>query len=134
SVMEPMVKALEDTGSYANVPFKNEAGDKMGTFSLVSEEPWFFMEYRRRALLALGRRLSFLVDHFTRKEREADAHRRTEDLSKKLRFLQDVSPKLYQIADLNQLHKELEKATVGFCRAVNAKYGSLYVWNEDQAQ
>lgn len=108
---------LRDVGSYANVPFKSERGER-GTINLVSSEAWFFMWFHERALKALGERIGFLLETLRRKEREA--------------FLFGASPQFAQIQDLNSVGTLLGKEIARFANTVNAEVASLYLWDEDR--
>jgi signal transduction histidine kinase len=143
SVMTPVLKGL---GSYANVPFKSENGERLGTISLLSNTRWFFHSYHERALAALGRRLSFLIDHLRTKEENREAIRKAEDIREKgkiaarnLYFIRNISRK-FDLVSANETPRPndignlLELATKSLCEIIGAYAGAFYLWDEDQQQ
>jgi signal transduction histidine kinase len=143
SVMTPALKGL---GSYANVPFKSENGERLGTISLLSNSRWFFNSYHERALAALGRRVSFLIDHLRTKEgtrraiQETDKVReREKTATRNLNFIRSISRKFDLVSDTDSLRPNdicnlLEFATQSLCGLVGAQAGAFYLWDEDQQQ
>ncbi len=120
-----LLAALRKIRSYASVAFMNEDGVKLGAMSLTSSREWFFTRSHMIALKALGKRLSFLVEHFNSKESEKAGWKRVE-------FILKGSPRLAEIENLDDLSGELAKATERFCKEVKAQWGSLYLWDEDR--
>lgn len=143
SVMTPVLKAL---GSYANVPFKSENGERLGTISVLSDSRWFFNSYHERALAALGRRVSFLIDHLRTKEETRRAIQETDKVrerekttARNLHFIRSISRKFDLVSDPDSLRPNdicnlLEFATESLCEIVGAHSGAFYLWDEDQQQ
>ncbi len=104
--------------SYASVAFEDGNGNKLGALSLGSTKKWFFTLAHEMALLALGKRVGFLVEHFRSK--------------RTLEFLTNASPRLSDITDLSDYSGELRKAVERFCKQAQAEWGSLYLLDEDR--
>lgn len=140
-----MKSALKSLGSYANVSFKNETGERLGTINLLSTESWFFNGYRERALAALSRRVGFLVEHLNNKEENKNARQqagtalhRSRELSRQLDFVRKVGKALDLIPGLERPDDDicnlLSAATSHFCEILGAHAGALYLWDEEQQQ
>lgn len=142
-----MAPALQAVGSYANVPFKSdnpERKERLGTITLLSSTRGFFNSYHERALAALGRRLSFLIDHLrtkeqTRKvvERSGKSRGKRKLAARKLDFIRKINRKLNLVSGIEALHPNdicdlLETATRGLCEVFRAHAGAFYLWDEDQ--
>lgn len=110
---------LREVGSYANVPFKSERGER-GSINLVSSKPWFFTWFHDGPLKALGERVAFLLETLRRKESEA--------------LLLGVSPQFSSIQNLNDSRKILGRAIDRFARDTRAELASLYLWENDRQQ
>jgi signal transduction histidine kinase len=144
---DPRMKdALQNLRSYANVPFKSENGERLGTINLLSDKKWLFTEYHERALAALSRRVGFLVEHLKTKEetkeaiQEAEKGRvRQKDLVRKVRFLRNISQRLELVSDIEALRSNdicniLGFATQSLCELIGADVAAFYLWDEDQQQ
>jgi signal transduction histidine kinase len=114
---EALSQRLREVGSYANVPFKSERGER-GTINLVSSSAWFFTAFYESALRALGERVGFLLETLRRKEYES--------------FLLAVSPQYSPISDLNSIGMVLTNATRKFAETLKAEIASLYLWDADR--
>jgi hypothetical protein len=112
-----MKQALDQVGSYANVPIAYSKWN-IGTVNLLSDKKWFFKSYHRHALEALGRRISFLIVHLGRKQKD--------------RFLQQASPILSDIENFDETPDVLREATENFCNALGAEYAALYLEDQDE--
>src|SRR5262249_25592354 len=110
-------KELQKVRSYANVPFRSERGER-GTISLISDQAWFFAEFHKNVLRALGERVGFLLETLRRKQRES--------------FLLGVSPQLSQISDLNDVGTVLATEIKRFAETTRAEFASLYLWEEER--
>jgi signal transduction histidine kinase/GAF domain-containing protein len=113
---KPLYEKLQGIGSYANVPFRSDAGER-GTVNLVSSKPYYFRWPHEGALKALGDRVGFLVEALRRKERES--------------FLLGVSPQFSVIRDLNDFDKILTTEITRVAKIVGAEIASLYLWEGD---
>ncbi len=113
---EQLHKAMKDIGSYANIPFTCESGER-GTIDLISDKPWVFTRYYEGVLEALGDRIAFLLDALKRKSREA--------------LILNAAPQLSEITGLDNPNKALDEAVKKFARAVKAEYASLFLWDID---
>jgi signal transduction histidine kinase len=147
-----MSAALKSLGSYANVSFKNEAGDRLGTINLLSNESWFFNDHRERALASLSRRVGFLVENLKNKEETRNIKRRAEEalqkvqslklredaLARQLSFVKNVGKTLDLIPGLERAGDDicnlLNFATSRFCQSLRAYAAALYLWDEEQQQ
>jgi GAF domain-containing protein len=141
-----MTVALKELGSYANVPFKSENGERLGTISLLSNTRWFFNSYHEQALAVLGRRLSFLIDHLRTKEETREAIQRADEVreneriaARKLRFIHNISRKFDLVSANETLRPNdicnlLELATKSLCEIFGAYAGAFYLWDEDHQQ
>ncbi len=139
-----MTPALQELGSYANVPFKDENDERFGTISLLSNTKWFFNSYHERALAALGRRLTFLIDHLRTKEKTRNVIRNAEKIRLKedtadryLRFFSRIRRKFDLGSGIETLRPNdichlLELATRTLCEIFGAHAGAFYLWDEDQ--
>ncbi|HEY7183211.1 MAG TPA: GAF domain-containing protein [Blastocatellia bacterium] len=103
--------------SYANTPISDGHGNLTGTISLISHQPWFFARPRVRALEALGRRVSYLLEHF-----KAQIERR---------FLLDISSNFVRNADFSQPVLTINETVKRFRKAANAHVASLFIWDEE---
>jgi signal transduction histidine kinase len=108
---------LREMGSYANIPFKSERGER-GTIKLISPAPWFFTRFHDNAFNALRHRLGFLLETLRRKKRES--------------FLLGVSPQFSQISDLDDVGTVLANEIERFAKTVKADIASLYLFDEDR--
>jgi signal transduction histidine kinase len=129
----PMGEALDKVGSYANIPFQSTQGERRGTISVLSEQPWSFIGYHERVLAVLRRRMNQLVDDFLRKENEVKAQLQSQELGNQLKFLQSVSPKLHLLTDPVDFGS-LEPLTEAFAAAMKAETASLFVWDNQHEQ
>ena len=114
-----LYERLREIGSYANIPFKTEGGER-GTINLISAEPWFFSSYHDVAINALSERVGFLLENLRRKQQES--------------FLVGVSPQLSEIEDLDKVSEVLEREISRFARAMSAEFASLYLWHEERGR
>lgn len=112
---EAIGTTLQEVGSYANVPFRSERGER-GTINLVSLNTWFFTGFHESALKVLGERVGFLLETLRRKEGES--------------FLFGVSPQLSRIRNLNDMSEVLALEISQFAKTVKAEVASLYLWEE----
>jgi signal transduction histidine kinase len=110
---------LREIGSYANIPFKSEGGER-GTINLVSADPWFFSSYHDVAINALSERVGFLLENLRRKQQES--------------FLVGVSPQFSEIEDLNNVSEVLKREVNRFADAMSAQFASLYLWHEGRGR
>jgi len=144
AVMAPALQAL---GSQANVPFKSynpERKERLGTISLVSSTRWFFNSYHERALAALARRLSFLIDHLRTKEEtrrvvlsSGKVRGKRKLAARKLEFIRNISRKFNLVSGTETLNPNdicnlLELATKSLGETFGAHAGAFYLWDEDQ--
>jgi signal transduction histidine kinase len=118
-----LITAVKRLKSFAVVRFENQERQRLGIISLASTTDWFFGRSHEFALRSLSKRFASLFDHFK--------HRR------RLEFLLEVSPhlndhRLTQITNLDDMRAILDDAIKRFCEAVNAQWGSLYIWDEDR--
>lgn len=123
-------RALEEVGSYANIPFASERGLK-GTISLVSDQRWFFKYSQRRVLANVAEQIGFLIDHLEQKNAEKLARKEAEEANKRLDFLIGVEPQLAH-QNLDDFRGTLAGALHRFCTKTNAEVGSLYLWDQDR--
>jgi signal transduction histidine kinase len=114
---EVIRRKLSEVGSYANIPFKSELGER-GVVNLLSSERWFFTWSHDNALKAFGRRVGFLLETLRRKERES--------------FLLGASPQFSRIRNFDELGTVLASETKRFAKSAKAKIASLYLWDEDR--
>jgi signal transduction histidine kinase len=121
---EALCHRLREAGSYANIPFKSERGER-GTINLVSRKAWFFKSFHNGVLKALGERAGFLLETLRRKERESFRKERES-------FLLGISPQFSQIRNLDDVAKVLANGVGRFANAVRAEVASLYLWDEDR--
>jgi signal transduction histidine kinase len=112
-----LTQKLSEVGSYTNVPFKSELGER-GVVTLISSEPWFFTWSHDNALKAFGRRVGFLLETLRRKERES--------------FLLGVSPQFSRIRNFDDVDAVLASETKRFADSAKAEIASLYLWDEDR--
>ncbi len=109
--------ALQKVRSYANVPIADGHDNLIGTISLISHQPWLFTRPRVRALAALSRRVSYLLEHFkAQKERQ---------------FLLDISSNFVRHADFSQPVLTINETVKRFRKAANADVASLFIWDEE---
>jgi signal transduction histidine kinase len=108
---------LQKERSYANAPIADGHDNLIGTISLISHQPWFFTRPRVRALAALSRRVSYLLEHF-----KAQIERR---------FLLDISSNFVRHADFSQPVLTLNETVKRFRKAANAHIASLFIWDQE---
>jgi signal transduction histidine kinase len=118
-----MTGALRSLGSYANIPFKSENGERLGTINLLSNKRWFFNSYHERALAALSRRVGFLLEHLTSKEEMRDVKQQAEEIAQtayklqlriraldgQLQFIQNVGKTLELVSGVDDLIINVDK-------------------------
>lgn len=109
--------------SYANVPIKDDRDKPIGALSLQTSTPWFFTRAHANSLAALSQRISYLLEHFSRKEEEQKA-------ITNLSFLYKVSSQSPREAKLKPL-QALKDLTARFRKAANADLASLYLWDAE---
>ncbi len=116
-------KALYDVlnaiGSYANVPFKAESGER-GIVSLESNDSWVFPLFRERALKYLGDRFGFLLENLGRKQAE--------------RLFFGIRAKYSHAPNLDDVSKILAEMVERFAKTIRADVAALYLWDENQHQ
>ncbi len=115
-----LIRALDEVKSYAALAFHNEKGEPIGTFSLVSDQKWFFTQSQVIALRTLSKRFGQVVEHIKNK--------------RPLEFILNANPRLAEIKNLDDLSGELKTALEKFCRQMNADYSSLYLWDKGREQ
>jgi signal transduction histidine kinase len=108
---------LQMSRSYANTPIADGHDNLIGTISLISHQRWFFTRPRVRALVALSRRVSYLLEHF-----KAQIERR---------FLLDISSNFVRNADFSQPALTINDTVKRFRKAANAHIASLFIWDEE---
>ncbi|MBI1760238.1 MAG: GAF domain-containing protein [Acidobacteria bacterium] len=113
-----LVKALKQIKSYATIAFEDEEKEALGALSLYRSKEWGFLSPHKKALEALGQRAGFLVGYFRNK--------------RMLQFVIKASPRLSDIVDLSDFSGELSKAVERFCGQARARWGSLYLLDEDR--
>ena len=111
--------AMEAAGGFANVPIINGAGHSVGTISLHSAEPWFFIRPRVRALETLGRQAAHLLDYFS--------------LQKERNFLLAIGSDFVREADFTRPSKTIEETVNRLRQAADAHIAALFVWDEEAA-
>lgn len=114
---EALCQRLREIGSYANVPFKSERGER-GTINLISSKHWVFTWFHENALKALRERVGFLLETLRRKEQES--------------FLLGVTPRFSQIKDLDDGGTVLANEIKRFAETTKAPIASLYLWEKDR--
>ncbi len=120
-----IAKHLEKILSFAAVALENEQGEKLGVLGLYSDQPWYFSPPRIRSLMSLGTHLSFMIEHFRRKQREEAARRL-------LKFKLDIWHQVEIGDDPNSLRKLQEEITSRFWNAFEAETASLYLFDETE--
>ena len=109
--------ALRKVRSYANAPIADGQANLIGTISLISHQPWFFTNPRAQALVALSRRVNYLIEHF-----KAQTERR---------FLLEISSNFVRNADFSKPVLTINETVKRFRKAANAHVASLFIWDEE---
>lgn len=107
--------AYNEVGAIANLVFRKATGEPFGTISLVSKRPWVFTRARMNMLDAMGRRLSYLLEHSQRQQNR--------------RFLSQVGTEHMHNANFKDQLQTLTDAIERIRKAANADQAGLFIYN-----